>query len=435
MDAYNKLDFSTKYVKILILLHTLLLIMLLEFSVTNFRSIKEKQTLSLLKTTKNKLKNNFTTITLSTGKTLDVLNSAVIYGANASGKSNLVLALRAMFHIIENSFSYQLNKGVKNIEPFLLSKKSANQPTEFELDLINDGIRYVYGFSVTQEKIIDEWLYQYPKGSPQNLIDRQSTNQWGAMTALKGKKKAWQESTKDNSLFLSTAVQLNSESLSIIFSAIDKIKNVSGELLEGFGYTCHQANKSKENAQEILDFMKASGAGIKIFSVLEEKIPDEIKKILEKNGEDLSKLRSVKVETQHVSDDGSVVSFDFEDQESDGTQKLFRLAGPWLNVLKNGYCLVMDELHNSLHPKLVAYLVSMFHNPEINKCGAQLIFVTHETSLLNQDTFRKDQVWFCEKENNATEIFSLADFKVRKGVDNLESAYLSGRYGAVPYLK
>jgi AAA15 family ATPase/GTPase len=440
MDAYNKLDFSTKYVKILILLHTLLLIMLLEFSVTNFCSIKEKQTLSLLKTTKNKLKNNFTTITLSTGKTLDVLNSAVIYGANASGKSNLVLALGAMLVIIEDSFSYQPNKGVKNIEPFLLSKKSANQPTEFELDLINDGIRYVYGFSATQEKIIDEWLYQYPKGSPQNLIDRQSTNQWGTMTALKGKKKAWQESTKDNSLFLSTATQLNSESLSIIFSAIDKVKHVSGELLGGFGYTCHQANKSKENTQEILDFMKAADVDIENFSVLEEKvdeekIPDEVKKILKKDGEDLSKLRSVKVETQHVSDDGSVVSFDFEDQESDGTQKLFRLAGPWLNVLKNGYCLVMDELHNSLHPKLVAYLVSMFHNPEINKCGAQLIFVTHETSLLNQDTFRQDQVWFCEKENNATEIFSLADFKVRKGVDNLESAYLSGRYGAVPYLK
>ena len=416
--------------------------MLLEFSVTNFCSIKEKQTLSLLKTKKNELENNFITITLSTGKTLDVLNSAVIYGANASGKSNLVLALRVMLHIIKKSFSYQLNKGVKNIEPFLLSKKSANQPTEFELDLINDGIRYVYGFSATQEKIIDEWLYQYPKGSPQNLIDRQSTNQWGTMTALKGKKKTWQESTKDNSLFLSTAAQLNSESLSIFLSAIDKVKNVSGELLKGFRYTCHQANKSKENAQEILDFMKIADVGIENFSVLEEKveekIPDKVKKILEileKDEKDLSKLKSLKVETQHVSDDGSVVSFDFEDQESDGTQKLFRLSGPWLNVLKNGYCLVMDELHNSLHPKLVAYLVSMFHNPEINKHGAQLIFVTHETSLLNQDTFGKDQVWFCEKENNATEIFSLADFKIRKGVDNLESAYLSGRYGAVPYLK
>jgi AAA15 family ATPase/GTPase len=413
--------------------------MLLEFSVTNFRSIKEKQTLSLLKTKKNELENNFTAIPLSTGKTLDVLNSVVIYGANASGKSNLIEALRAMLRIIDNSFSYQASKGVKNIEPFLLAKDSANQPTAFELDLIDGGVRYVYGFSATQEKIIDEWLYQYPKGSPQNLIDRKSTNQWGTMSALKGKKKIWQESTKDNSLFLSTAVQLNSESLATIFSAIDKLKGLSDDL-PGFYFTCHQANENKERKEEILEFMKTADIGIEDFVVSKEtaeeaKISDEMKGLLVKKGEDLSKIKLFKVESQHTSDDGSVVSFDFREQESEGTQRLFKLSGPWLEVLEKGYCLVMDELHNSLHPKLVAYLVSMFHNPEINKHGAQLIFVTHETSLLNQDTFRKDQVWFCEKENNVTELFSLADFKVRKGVDNLESAYLSGRYGAVPYLK
>ena len=427
----------SKTVKILVLLY-FLLIMLLEFSVTNFCSIKDKQTLSLLKTKKNELTNNFTTITLSTGKTLDVLNSAVIYGANASGKSNLVLALWSMLNIIRGSFGYQPNTGVKNIESFLLAKESKNQPTEFELDLIDNGVRYVYGFSATEDKIIDEWLYQYPKGSPQNLIDRQSTSQWGAMSALKGKKKTWQENTKDNSLFLSTAVQFNSESLGVVFSAMQKFR---GMLEEGsFNFTCYQANESKENAQEILNFMQAADVGIENFVVSKEtleeaEISDEMKKLLVKQGEDLSKIKRFKVEFQHVSDDGSVVSFNFQEHESEGTQKLFMLAGVWLHILAKGQCLAVDELHNSLHPKLVAYLVSMFHNPEINKHGAQLIFVTHETSLLKQDTFRKDQVWFCEKENNATEIFSLADFKVRKGVDNLESAYLSGRYGAVPYLK
>jgi len=413
--------------------------MLLEFSVTNFRSIKERQTLNLLKTKKNELENNFTAVELSTGKTLEVLNSVVIYGANASGKSNLILALRAMLNIIYDSFGYQPNQGVKNIEPFLLSKESANQPTEFELDLIDDGIRYVYGFSATQEKIIGEWLYQYPKGSPQNLIDRRSTSQWGVMNGLKGKKKIWQDSTKDNSLFLSTAVQFNNELLSTVFSAITKLKGIYEEPLN-FNFTCLKANESQGNKRGILEFMQAADINIEGFSVFEEKvdeetIPDEFKKILKEKNLDASKFKNFKVETQHISNDGSMVSFDFEDQESDGTQKLFRLVGPWLDVLENGYCLVMDELHNSLHPKLVAYLVSMFHNPEINKNAAQLIFVTHETSLLNQDTFRKDQVWFCEKENNATKVFSLADFKVRKGVDNLESAYLSGRYGAVPYLK
>jgi AAA15 family ATPase/GTPase len=144
--------------------------MLLEFSVTNFRSIKEKQTISLLKTKKNELENNFTTITLSTGKTIDILNSAVIYGANASGKSNVVLALTIMLKTIIDSFNYKQDEKIPHIEYFAFEN---NKIVEFEVDFVNQkGVRFAYGFSATSEKIIDEWLYQYRKGSPQNLISR-----------------------------------------------------------------------------------------------------------------------------------------------------------------------------------------------------------------------------------------------------------------------
>jgi Predicted ATPases len=124
------------------------------------------------------------------------------------------------------------------------------------------------------------------------------------------------------------------------------------------------------------------------------------------------------------------------DDESTGTQKLFAFAGPWLDTLKNGYVLFVDELHDNLHPKLVQYLVELFHDAKTNPRNAQLFFTTHETSILNQSVFRRDQVWFCEKdERSATQLFPLTDFSPRKNRDNLEAAYLSGRYGAVPFIE
>ncbi|SMN11957.1 hypothetical protein SPBRAN_156 [uncultured Candidatus Thioglobus sp.] len=410
--------------------------MLLEFSVTNFRSIKEKQTLSLLKSKlkDDGLEGNYSTITLSTGKTLDVLNSAVIYGANASGKSNLVLAMQTMFNIIEQSTNYQKNQGILGIELFSFSQENVKQPTEFELDFIDDGVRFVYGFSATQEKIIDEWLYQYPKGSPQNLIDRQATSQWGTMSGLKGKKKTWQESTKDNSLFFSTAVQLNSSQLTNIFYSIMKFRFAIHEFNHPMITIDAIENNGKK--QQVLGFLNRADMSIKDI-IIETKAVDM--ESIPENQRIVAEVDGIRVKTKHVETnigfvhDNNVI-FNLQ-SESSGTKKIFHLIGAWLDVLESGYCLVLDELQNSLHPKLVEYLVKMFHNPELNKNGAQLIFVTHETSLLDQDIFRRDQVWFCEKEDNATELFSLADFKVRKGVDDLEKAYLSGRYGAVPYLR
>ena len=409
-------------------LFTMEIKMLLEFNVTNFRSIKEKQTLSLLKTKKNELENNFTTISLSKGKTLDVLNSAAIYGANASGKSNLVLALQTMFSIIEQSTSYQKNQGVLGIEPFLLSTETQNQPTEFELDFIDNGVRFVYGFSATKEKIIDEWLYQYPKGHPQVLIERTNTNTWGAMTALKGNKKLWQESTKDNALFLSTAVSLNCEQLSDLSHYM--VLGVDFHLYDNDNFLSLVSFKNNED--KLLQFIQQADLGIDKVKIVEEKMQN-IKGKSYRMVHTSDGGVGYKAEIYHIMEDGNLMKFDLQ-QESVGTKKMFALAYHWLSVLENGHTLVLDELQNSLHPKLVEYLVKMFHDPELNKNGAQLIFVTHETSLLDQEIFRRDQVWFCEKENNATELFSLADFSVRKGAENVEKFYLSGRYGAVPYL-
>jgi AAA15 family ATPase/GTPase len=418
--------------------------MLLEFSVTNFRSIKEKQTISLLKTKKNELENNFTTITLSTGKTIDTLNGAVIYGANASGKSNLVLALEVMVNIVQNSAKYQPGEQIQEIEPYIFSDNSVNTPTEFEIDFIENGVRFVYGFSATREKIIDEWLYQYPKGRPQVLIERENTNSWGKMTALKGNKKVLIDSTKDNSLFLSTGTQLNNKQI--------RFNNFTSQLedtIDNFAGTCYAIKENKQQILKIFNNMGFNLHDIWIDAPLKEYIvPACYESYKDENGEKKIKLVS-EASTEKI-EDFSVITkkdiyFIYKDsskntlislsQESQGTQKIFNIIGHWLFALENGYTLVSDELQNSLHPKLVEYFVQMFNNPELNTKGAQIIFTTHESSLLDQEIFRRDQIWFCEKENNATRVFSLTDFKVRKGVDDLEKAYLSGRYGAVPFLR
>ena len=141
------------------------------------------------------------------------------------------------------------------------------------------------------------------------------------------------------------------------------------------------------------------------------------------------------VKTAHILDNGKEVLFDLAD-ESDGTQKIFALSGPWLDTLENGYVLVIDELHDNLHPLIVRFLIRLFHNLETNPRNAQLVFTTHDTSILSQEVFRRDQIWFCDKdESQATQLYPLTDFSPRKGVESLERGYLSGRYGALPYLK
>jgi len=140
------------------------------------------------------------------------------------------------------------------------------------------------------------------------------------------------------------------------------------------------------------------------------------------------------VKTIHQDSDGESIEFDLED-ESDGTRKIFALAGPFLDSLERGHVVFIDELPDNLHPGLVKFLVGLFNNKGTNLGNAQLVFTTHETHILNQTILRRDQIWFCEKDSTrATQVFPLTDFRPRKMRENLEAAYLSGRYGALPYV-
>ncbi|VAW46557.1 FIG00486859: hypothetical protein [hydrothermal vent metagenome] len=373
-----------------------------------------------------------------------LLKTTAIYGANASGKSNLLKALGVMRRMVLSS-SKAGQRGEKlSVTPFKLNSTSVHAPSEFELVFIAEGVRYQYGFSASKKQIMEEWLYSYPKGRSQRWFSRvwdESTENydWEFGLGMQGEKQLWKNATRDNALFLSTAVQLNSKQLKPIFDWFKESLHIVG--LNGWNenYSAEYCQE-EEQKQAVLSFLQNADVGIEGVDIkseqfdpkkLSDEVPQGLRDVI------LSEMKGkevLEVCTLHTNELNEDVFFKLN-EESTGTQKLFMISGPWLDVLKNGSVLVVDELHDNLHPKLVWYLVELFNHEKTNPKNAQLIFTTHETSILNQSVFRRDQIWFCEKnKNKATELLPLTDFKARKG-SNLETAYLSGRFGAVPYVK
>ncbi|CVC90619.1 TPA: ATP/GTP-binding protein [Serratia marcescens] len=413
--------------------------MIIEFSVTNFRSIAGTQVFSL---NASKIKGlDECTFKVDAAGQFQLLRSAAIYGANAAGKSNFMRAVRAMHDIVLNSASDSQSGDSLPVSAFKLNPELVKSPSEFEIVFIIDGVRYQYGFSASHEMIYEEWLFAYPKGRPQRWFARawnesEQVYDWDMGNSLLGEKQVWQKATRANALFLSTAVQLNSSQLKPIFNWFRRTLRMSN--VGGWNHDYSASLCTGERKEEILDFLKAADIGIDDVHVKKEKFdvnklpkefPDSLKEVVMESFKDRNRYE---ISMFHRGSDDQLIGFDF-DEESDGTRKLFSFSGPWIDSLSKGYVLFIDELHDNLHPTLVKFLVGLFNNPKTNPKGAQLIFTTHETSILNQDVFRRDQVWFCEKGfDGATKIFPLTDFSPRKGRENLEVSYLDGRYGAIP---
>jgi len=380
---------------------------------------------------------------MSSKSNAEVLRSAVIYGANASGKSNLVKALKVFQKVVLESAK---SDDEFDIQSHAFGDEYKNNPSEFDINFVSDDVRYNYGFKIYKNSIIEEWLFAYPEGRAQKWISREGKNRsdWYLNPSIKGHRKIWIESTRDNALILSTALQLNAISFFPIKEWFQKKLRVYGH---GFNskYTVERSVKDIEFKKKVLEFMGCADFGINDFSVNEIKYsldnlpPDVPKAILDflktESTEDQENAELVRVDLKsiHFAKNGAKAEFDFND-ESDGTQKVFNMAGPWLDTLDKGRVLIMDEMDTSLHPLIVKYLVSQFNNPEKNNNNAQLVFTTHDTSLLNQNLYRRDQIWFCEKnKDKQTSVYSLHDFQVRKD-ENFEKGYLGGRYGALPFV-
>ena len=416
--------------------------MLVEFRVKNFRSLRDEQVLSLVASKDRSLQD---THTLATGLKAApaLLRSAAIFGANASGKSNVIKALQYMRGVVIESATVIQPGQTYGVQAFRLDAESANDPTAFEITFVLDAVRYQYGFAMTPQRIVSEHLLVYKAFKPQRWFERR----FDAETAkdvyeygpgMKGSKSLWEGATRPNALFLSMAVQLNSEALRPVFDWFVSglvIFNEQAPLNPQFSI---QMLKQSEGRKEICEFLSSADISIADIEVVTRTVPTKSLHVdlesgkTELRGEDQG-LEQHQLRFSHVTAHGRAV-FDLAD-ESKGTQNLLFLTGPVLDILSKGLTLVVDELDTSLHTLLVRELVRLFHRPEVNAGGAQLIFTTHDTSLLDApDLFRRDQIWFVEKDQGqASTLISLSDFSPRKN-EALERGYLNGRYGGVPML-
>ncbi len=418
--------------------------MLIEFSVTNFRSLAERQTLSLVASSGKEHLDTHVFEPKAPG-TLPLLRAAVVYGANASGKSSLLMALSTMAQIVENSAGNHQADDPIDLSPFAFAADGQQTATEFEVLFVEGGVRYQYGFAATRARIESEWLFAFPEGKSQRWFERNANpgpdeQPWYFGPKFSGPKKVWQEATRDNALFLSTAVQLNSESLKPIFQWFTtRLKIVEPYARISPGFSTKKCDEDAAWKSKIIAFLNKADLGISEIQVerramdaipFPADMPEQVRNYL--NSQVTGRVLS-DVKLSHRTEDGGEATFSLHD-ESGGTQKAFALAGPWLDVLENGYVLVIDELDTSLHPALMRHLLQMFHDPRVNTKGAQLIFSTHDVTMLDFDLLRRDQIWFVEKDRKLrSHLYPLSDFSPRKG-ENLERGYLVGRYGAMPFI-
>ena len=380
--------------------------MLLEFRVKNFRSIKDEQVFSLLASSDKTLEGN--TFPAGANTDLRLVRTAVIYGANASGKSSVLDALRHMRYFVRRELDPDEEF---DFEPFIFSEAIPNLPTEFEVTFIQNNIRCQYGLVLDKNKILEEWLLVYPSGRPQQwfyrkYIDADKKYEWKFSKHCKGQNQAIKERTRNNVPFLCKAVKDNHETLKPIYDwfvkdlvFIDSARGPDFERSKQYIQNASTASfANKEKFLKLLNYADPSITDI----IIEKMSPEELAKIQFPN----KMSEKIKIEIKAQLQDRENLKFKHpnnvfldHNDESQGTQKLTALAGYWFDAIEQGLTLFVDELDCSLHHLLTQRLIELFSNPEINKHNAQLIFTTHDTSLLDNELFRRDQVWFTEKDS------------------------------------
>ncbi|NES24806.1 MAG: ATP-binding protein [Symploca sp. SIO3E6] len=397
--------------------------MLIEFSVANYRSFKEKVTFSMVAANlvakdKEIDENNAFVI----DDDLKLLKSAAIYGANASGKSNLTKALAFMRWFMINSSKETQSTEKIGVERFQLSTETEEQPSFFEIVFLLDRQQYRYGFEANTDRVVSEWLFYVPQSRETKLFERRDND---IRASKKYQAEGIEKRTRQNALFLSVSAQFNVEIAKEVLELLSRmIGIISGLNDRGYEEITVDCLMEDEHTDEIIKLIKKLDLGI-----------DDIKvEVTEINGDEIVLIQTIH---KKINSKGSYIStelFDLDEQESEGTQKIFALAGPLVDTLKYGKVLIVDEFEARLHPLISRTIVELFNSKETNPNNAQLIFMTHETNLLSNKLFRRDQIWFTEKDRfGSTDLYSLAEYKIRNDA-SFGSDYIKGRYGAIPYL-
>lgn len=423
--------------------------MIITFSIENYRSIRDRITLDFRAVERNKehWDDNVFQAEYRAGKktkTYNLIKTIAIYGANASGKSNVLRALGFFSKFIVSSTSIELDDEI-DVDPFLLDELSSTRDSIFEIEFLLDQEQYRYKIALNQKEVTFEGLYLLTSTKESTLFERK--NQRISVGDRFPEGINITDKVRENVLFLSVVAKFNGPNSKKITRYFNKTVNTISGLQEG-GYL-HSLKiffKNRNHQKEMMKLLKIADLGIDKVIVKETEInekgipknlPKDIKELLLSEGGTVLEVKSSHNVLDLKGNRIATIDFDFDHFESEGTKKLFYLSGPILDTLKFGKTLIIDEFDVKLHPNLIRALVLLFNTKETNPKGAQLMFVTHDANLLDSKLFRRDQIWFTEKnKQQSTVLYSLAEFKtdtIRKN-ESIQEKYLQGRFGAVPYI-
>lgn len=398
--------------------------MLVNFSFKNFRSFRDEMTLSMEAANIQELSS-----ALMKAGDSEMLPVAVMYGANSSGKSNVLKALKAMRDVLLHSV--KLNpKDRLNADPFMLDLTSQKEPTSFEIQFIIGESRYRYGFDYTVNEIVAEWLYEKRVGEREFELFLRSGSEFKISKTRFAEGIGKEAATPANRLFVSLVAQLNGKVAQSILDWFSDIEYMSG--MDGNGYagkTLEMLFLNQSGSNEIRRFFESANLGFSELGV-------------ERDALDARKMKSETVHRFYDADGNraGVRNFQTEKMESEGTKKIIEIAGPIFDAILNDKILIVDELDAKLHPFLTRKIIGLFMDKSVNNKGAQLIFATHDTNLLNLQYLRRDQIWFTEKDKtDSTELYSLVEFRDEAGKKvrndrSIEKDYINGRFGAIPFM-
>ncbi|AOS65707.1 AAA family ATPase [Actinoalloteichus hymeniacidonis] len=421
--------------------------MLLRFRVANHRSLRDEQELSLVAVRGRGQPK-------SDGPVPDTVRVAGIFGANASGKSNVLHALGCLRDAVEESHTRWPALGGTRRDRFLLDAGSAEEPTVFEVDLLVDGVRHTYGFEIDDSSVLAEWLYSYPNGSRRRMLFERDSSGFTFGRSLPGRNRAIVAMTRPNSLFLSAAASNQHEILLRVFRAVTGVSPVFHEGLDTSPSLARDwLGEDDDFFDTVNAWVRVADVGIGEVSVSEkvlgaddrEKTRVLIEAFRKISGDDSlddvpgesEEIRIPELRFRHHSASSTGAFLGFH-QQSSGTRIWLAVLPLLLHAFNHGLTLVLDEIDSSMHPALSSTIIAAFKDPEINRTGAQLVFSTHDVSmlsgLLDGGLLARDEVWFTEKDREgATSLYPLSDFHPR-AKENLERGYLQGRYGAVPFV-
>lgn len=420
----------------------------MQFSVENYLSFREQAVLSLIPSSDKEHPENINEIS---GSKYRALNGILVYGANASGKTNLFKAMTVALNLVRRCSELQPGQPIP-IVPFKMDNDSKKKPSSFEFQFIaDDGNKYVYGFKASVKRIEEEYLYCYYSNQPTKIFDRTQCTEYSYSRGIKSRLETFEKVTNENRLFLSASAAWNATVTRAAYEwlslGIDTYTNLQEFQDRAFEYYRDEKDQDK---RDYLDFTSEllQQADIKIsridfdYRTLTEDQVNQLPSIIVNN--QLIRPQTGfehKVITKHSleMEDGTVVEQCFGmGEESLGTELLLYFGPLLKDTFSKGKVMMIDEIDRSLHPYIVKHIIQLFQNKKYNKKGAQLIATTHDTSQMTLKQFRRDQIFFTEinPKTASTDLYSLDDFElpVRK-TDNIEKGYLQGRYGAIPYVQ